>query len=71
MASIGDNADPMQAFDVLEKVREWNRRHPELPMEMCTPEDYFRYVTEKYGDKFEEFSGDATGHLGTSEARRA
>jgi alpha-mannosidase len=62
MASVGDNADPMHAFGVLEKVREWNRRHAELPMQMATPEMYFRYVLEKYGDKFEEFSGDASGH---------
>jgi hypothetical protein len=62
MASVGDNADPMHAFYVLEKMREWNRRHPELPMQMATPETYFTYVLEKYGDKFNQFSGDATGH---------
>jgi alpha-mannosidase len=62
MTSVGDNADPMHAFGVLEKVREWNRRYPELPMQICTPEDYFRYVTQKDGAKFPEFSGDATGH---------
>ena len=62
MASVGDNADPMHAFYVLEKMREWNRRHPELPMQMATPETYFTYVLEKYGDKFKQFSGDATGH---------
>lgn len=62
MASVGDNADPMHAYRVLEKVREWNRRHPELPMQMCTPEDYFRYLTDKYGDRFPEYSGDASGH---------
>jgi hypothetical protein len=62
MASAGDNADPMHAFHVLEKMREWNRRHPELPMQMATPEMYFRYLLDKYGDKFEEYSGDATGH---------
>ena len=62
MTSVGDNADPMHAFYVLEKTREWNRRHPELPMQMATPETYFDYVLQKYGDKFKEFSGDATGH---------
>lgn len=62
MASVGDNADPMHAFGVLERVREWNHRHPDLPMQIATPEMYFRYVLEKYGGKFEEFSGDASGH---------
>ena len=62
MTSVGDNADPMHAFRVLEKMREWNRRHPELPMQMATPEDYFRYVLEKYGDNFKEFAGEASGH---------
>lgn len=62
MASVGDNADPMHALRVLEKMREWNRRHPELPMQMCTAEDYFRYILGKYGDNFKEFPGDATGH---------
>ncbi|HYO83504.1 MAG TPA: hypothetical protein VES20_19035, partial [Bryobacteraceae bacterium] len=62
MASVGDNADPTHAYRVLERMREWNRKHPELPMQMATPEDYFRYVLEKYGDKFQEFAGEASGH---------
>ena len=62
MASVGDKADPVHAFQILGKIREWNRRHPELPIEMCTAEDYFHYIIQKYGDNFSEFKGDATGH---------
>jgi len=50
MTSVGDNADPRHAVDVVAKVREWNRKHPELPMQFCNPEDYFRYIIGKYGD---------------------
>jgi hypothetical protein len=62
MASVGDNADPMHAYRTLTKIRAWNRRHPELPMQMCTAEEFFHYIIGKYGNKFKEAAGDATGH---------
>ena len=62
MTSVGDNADPRHGLGVLDKIHQWNRKHPELPMQMCTAEDYFRYITGKYGDHFAEYRGDATGH---------
>lgn len=62
MASVGDNADPMHAYRTLTKIREWNHRHPELPMQMCTAEEFFNYIVRKYGNKFREAAGDATGH---------
>jgi hypothetical protein len=62
MASVGDNADPMHAYRTLTKIREWNRQHPELPMQMCTAEEFFHYIVGKYGTKFREAAGDATGH---------
>lgn len=73
MHSAGDNADPANSYRALVRMREWNRRHPELPMIMCTAEEFFRYLTGKYGTNFKEARGDATGHwelvkLGAPEA---
>jgi hypothetical protein len=62
MASPGDNADPQGAMGILETIRVWNRKHPELPMQMATAEEFFRYLTGKYGDSFSNASGDAAGH---------
>ena len=65
MASAGDNADPMVSWRMLLRMREWNRRHPELPMTLCTARDFFEYIRSKYGDRFEEASGEASGHWET------
>lgn len=62
MASTGDNADPGAALQMLEKLRAWNRKHPELEMRMATPEEFFTYLTGKYGNDFPEARGDAAGH---------
>ena len=62
MASAGDNSSPMNSYGVLQRIREWNKAHPELPMQMVTAEQFFDYLTEKYGDNFPEASGDAAGH---------
>ena len=62
MASTGDNADPAAALQMLVKLRAWNQRHPELEMRMATPEEFFAYLTGKYGDSFPEVRGDAAGH---------
>ncbi len=62
MASPGDNVDPRVALGTLERMREWNARHPELPMRMATPREFFDALTSKYGDEFPSASGDATGH---------
>jgi hypothetical protein len=69
MASPGDNIDPMGAFHILERIREWNRRHPELPMKMATPEEFFDYLISKYGDHFPSASGDSAGHWETVKLR--
>jgi len=61
MASPGDNVNPMGAFQILERIREWNGKHPELPMKMSTPEEFFDYLTAKYGDNFPSASGDSAG----------
>jgi hypothetical protein len=73
MHSAGDNADPTNSYRALLRMREWNRRHPELPMKMCAAEEFFEYLTGKYGDHFMQARGDATGHwepvkLGAPEA---
>jgi hypothetical protein len=62
ITATGDNIDPAGAMRMLEKVRVWNGRHPELQIQMSTPEDFFSYLTGKYGDKFPEVRGDAAGH---------
>lgn len=62
MASPGDNSDPIGAYRILEKIRAWNQKHPELPMKMATAEDYFDHLIRKYGDRFPEASGDSSGH---------
>jgi hypothetical protein len=62
MASPGDNASPQGALGILQRIREWNRKHPELPMQMATAEEFFDYVIERYGDKFAQASGDSAGH---------
>jgi alpha-mannosidase len=62
LAAVGDNGDPTGAQRTLLRIREWNSRHPELQMKMCTAEEYFQYLLEKHGDKFEEVPGDAAGH---------
>src|SRR5688572_26188530 len=36
MASPGDNISPVQAYQTLERIRQWNAKHPELPMRMVT-----------------------------------
>jgi hypothetical protein len=62
MASPGDNSHPEGAFRTLERIREWNRAHPELPMRMVLAEEFFDYLQERYGDSFSSASGDAAGH---------
>ena len=62
MASPGDNTHPEGAFRTLERIREWNRGHPELPMKMVLAEEFFDYLQERYGDSFSSASGDAAGH---------
>jgi hypothetical protein len=62
MASAGDNSNPEGALRILERIREWNHAHPEIPMQMTTAQEFFRYLTGKYGDEFPVASGDATGH---------
>ncbi|MGH9665289.1 MAG: hypothetical protein ACRD9L_12775, partial [Bryobacteraceae bacterium] len=62
MASPGDNINPIGAYRTLERIREWNRKHPELPMKMATPEDFFDYLISKYGDHFPSASGDSAGY---------
>ncbi len=62
MASSGDNADPIGAYRILERIRAWNRKHPELPMRMATAEEYFEHLLRNYGDRFPEASGDSSGH---------
>jgi Glycosyl hydrolases family 38 N-terminal domain len=62
MASSGDNSSPIGAYGVLQRIREWNKAHPELPMQMVTAEEFFDHLIEKYGDKFPEAAGDAAGH---------
>ena len=65
MASAGDNIQPIGAFHTLERIREWNRKHAELPMKMALPEEFFDRLIEKYGDRFPSASGDAAGHWET------
>ena len=60
--AVGDNGDPTRGYQTLLRMREWNRRHPELPMQMCTAEEFFEYLLGKYGDRFKEVAGDAAGH---------
>ncbi|MEJ7606654.1 MAG: hypothetical protein WKF37_10390 [Bryobacteraceae bacterium] len=62
MASPGDNTSPVAALGILQRIREWNKAHPDLPMQMVIAEEFFDYVTGKYGDHFAEASGDAAGH---------
>lgn len=62
MASAGDNSSPLVSYRVLERMREWNKAHPELLMQMVTAEEFFDYLIKKYGDNFPEASGDAAGH---------
>jgi len=62
MDAVGDNGDPTRAHRILLRIREWNRRHPELPMKMCTAEEFFKDLLEKHGNRFKEASGDAAGH---------
>ena len=69
MRATGDNSGPLAALGVLEAIREWNRKHPELPMKMSTADEFFRYLTGKYGDDFPKASGDATGHWATVKLR--
>jgi len=61
-ASVGDNEDPQKAYGVLLGIREWNRKHPELQIQMAIAEDFFNYLIQKYGDHFAEASGDSSGH---------
>ena len=69
MRGTGDNSGPLDALGVLERIRDWNREHPELPMKMSTADEFFRYLTDKYGDEFPSASGDATGHWATVKLR--
>jgi hypothetical protein len=69
MASAGDNMHPESSFRTLERIREWNGKHPELPMKMVTAEEFFDYLQERYGDHFSSVSGDAAGHWETVKLR--
>ena len=69
MRATGDNSGPLDAFGVLERIREWNRKHPELPMRMSTADEFFRYLTDKYGKDYPTAAGDATGHWATVKLR--
>lgn len=62
MASAGDNTSPTNAYGTLQRIREWNQKHPELPMKMATAEEFFDYLTGRYGDKVPEAAGDSAGH---------
>jgi hypothetical protein len=62
MASAGDNTHPLQALRTLEQIREWNRKHPELPMKMSTAEEFFKYLEQKRGSDFPAAAGDSSGH---------
>lgn len=62
MASPGDNTSPAGALGILQRIREWNKLHPELPMRMTLAEEFFDDVIAKSGDRFAEIRGDATGH---------
>src|SRR5260370_38269486 len=62
MVSAGDNGSPMGRYEILESIREWNRKHAELPMKMATADEFFEHLIGKYGDSFSSASGDATGH---------
>jgi hypothetical protein len=61
MTSAGDNIHPSGAFRTLQRMREWNRKHPELPMKMVTAEEFFDDLIARYGDHFASASGDAAG----------
>ena len=69
MRATGDNSGPLDALGILERIREWNRKHPELPMKMSTADEFFRYLTDKYGDDFPTAAGDGTGHWATVKLR--
>ncbi len=69
MRGTGDNSGPLDALGALERIREWNRKHPELPMKMSTADEFFRYLTGKYGEDYPTASGDATGHWATVKLR--
>ena len=62
MASVSDNVDPERFLPVLQGIREWNRKHPELPIQMALAEEFFAHLTQKYGDQFPEVRGDSSGH---------
>ncbi len=62
MDAVGDNGDPLRAHRTLLRIRDWNRRHPELPMKMCTAEEFFQHLFEKPGRQLKEAAGDAAGH---------
>jgi len=62
MDSPGDNTHPQSSFRTLERIREWNRKHPELLMKMATADEFFDYLLERYGDRFPSVSGDSSGH---------
>lgn len=69
MRGTGDNSGPLDALGALERIREWNRSHPELQMRMSTADEFFRYLTDRYGDDYPTASGDATGHWATVKLR--
>ncbi len=62
MDAVGDNGDPSTAYRTLQRIRNWNRRHPELPMKPCIAEEFFEDLIAKHGTKFHQAQGDAAGH---------
>ena len=69
MASPGDNISPVAAFGTLQRIREWNTKHPELPMRMTTAEEFFDDLRKRYKDDFPEVAGDTAGHWETVKLR--
>ncbi|MEO8128309.1 MAG: hypothetical protein ABI822_14510, partial [Bryobacteraceae bacterium] len=58
MDSAGDNSHPEVSFRALQRIREWNSKHPELPMKMVTADEFFDYLQSKYGSDFSSAAAD-------------
>ncbi len=48
-------------MELLEGIRDWNKRYESPKMVLATPNEFFDHITTKYGDSFPVYKGDWAG----------
>ncbi|MHB0999120.1 MAG: glycoside hydrolase family 38 N-terminal domain-containing protein [Armatimonadota bacterium] len=54
-----DNDDT--SLTMLQGIREWNSKHKSPKMVLAAPDEFFKHISDKYGDTFPVYRGDWSG----------